>query len=114
MVGIAKTTPAGRSQGTTGRDPAASGRSRAERLEARLSRDQKQLIEHAAALQGRSVTDFVLTSVQDAARKAIEEHHQLALSMRDSEAFLQAIAKPKLANRRLQETVRRYREKTGV
>ncbi len=40
------------------------GRVRGERLETRVTADQKSLIEHAAALQGRTVTDFVLTSVQ--------------------------------------------------
>ena len=47
-------------------------RSRSERLEARVTAEQKALIERAAALQGRTVTDFVLTSVQEAARRAIE------------------------------------------
>ena len=42
------------------------GRARAQRLETRVTAEQKTLIERAAALQGRTVTDFVLTSVQDA------------------------------------------------
>jgi len=90
------------------------GRTRAERLEARVTAEQKSLIERAAALQGRTVTDFVLTSVQDAARRAIEEHHQLALSIRDSEAFVDALLNPKPINDRLRDTVRRYRERAGV
>jgi uncharacterized protein (DUF1778 family) len=90
------------------------GRTRAERLEARVTAEQKSLIERAAALQGRTVTDFVLTSVQDAARRAIEEHNQLALSVRDSEAFVDALLNPKPINNRLRDTVRRYRERTGV
>lgn len=89
-------------------------RTRAERLETRVTADQKSLIERAAALQGRSVTDFVLTSVQDAARRAIEEHSQLALSVRDSEAFVDALLNPQPVNDRLRETVRRYRERAGV
>lgn len=91
-----------------------SGRRRADRLEARVTVEQKILIERAAALQGRSVTDFVLASVQDAARRTIEEHTQLALSVRDSEAFADAVLNPTPVNERLQETVRRYRERTGV
>ncbi|HWA09024.1 MAG TPA: DUF1778 domain-containing protein, partial [Opitutaceae bacterium] len=71
------------------------GRVRGERLETRVTAEQKKLIERAAALQGRTVTDFVLTSVQDAARRAIEEHSQLALSLRDSEAFVDALLNPK-------------------
>ncbi|MYZ49398.1 DUF1778 domain-containing protein [Propylenella binzhouense] len=47
-----------------------SARVRSERLETRVTADQKRLIEYAAALQGRSMTDFVLSSLQDAARRA--------------------------------------------
>lgn len=90
------------------------GRARAERLEARVTAEQKKLIERAAALQGRTLTDFVLTSVQDAARRAIEEHHTLALSVRDSEAFVDALLNPQPVNDRLRDTVRLYRERTGV
>jgi uncharacterized protein (DUF1778 family) len=90
------------------------GRVRGERLETRVTAEQKKLIERAAALQGRTVTDFVLTSVQDAARRAIEEHSQLALSLRDSEAFVDALLNPKPVNDRLRETVRRYRQRVGV
>jgi uncharacterized protein (DUF1778 family) len=90
------------------------GRTRAERLEARVTAEQKRLIERAAALQGRTVTDFVLTSVQDAARRAIEEHNQLALSVRDSEALVDALLNPKPVNGRLRDTVRRYRKRAGV
>jgi len=93
---------------------APTGRVRAQRLEARVTAEQKSLIERAAALQGRTVTDFVLTSVQDAARRAIEEHRQLQLSVRDSEAFVDALLNPKPINDRLRETIRRYREGTGV
>ena len=90
------------------------GRVRGERLETRVTAEQKKLIERAAALQGRTVTDFVLTSVQDAARRAIEEHSQLALSLHDSEAFVDALLNPKPVNDRLRETVRRYRQRAGV
>jgi uncharacterized protein (DUF1778 family) len=93
---------------------ASRGRARAERLETRVTAEQKSLIERAAALQGRTLTDFVLTSLQDAARRAIEEHQQLELSVRDSEAFVDALLNPKPVNNRLRDTVRRYREATGV
>jgi uncharacterized protein (DUF1778 family) len=88
-------------------------RLRSERLEARVTPQQKSLIEEAAALQGRSVTDFVLTSLQDAAQKAIADHRSIALSLRDSRAFVAALTNPKPVNARLRETVRRYRKATG-
>src|SRR5436853_7939227 len=90
------------------------GRTRAKRLEARVTTEQKTLIEHAAALQGRTVTDFVLTSVQEAAKRAIEEHRQLELSVRDSQAFVDALLHPKPVKDRLRETARRYRAVTGA
>lgn len=91
-----------------------SPRVRAQRLEARVSADQKNLIEHAAALQGRSVTDFVLSSLQDAARRAIEEHQRVNLSVRDSQTFVEALINPKPVNDRLRDTVRKYRRLTGA
>ena len=90
------------------------GRVRGERLETRVTADQKSLIERAAALQGRTVTDFVLTSVQEAARRAIEEHQRLDLSVRDSQAFVDALINPRPVSDRLRDTVRRYRRATGV
>ncbi|WP_316215067.1 MULTISPECIES: DUF1778 domain-containing protein [unclassified Bradyrhizobium] len=39
---------------------------RAERLDARVSAAHQSLIKRSAALQGRSATDFLLASVQDA------------------------------------------------
>src|ERR1700751_1235684 len=90
------------------------GRVRGERLEARITADQKDLIERAAALQGRSVTDFVLTSVQEAAHRAIEEHQRLDLSVRDSRAFVDALINPQPVNDRMRDTVRRYRQATGT
>ncbi len=99
---------------TSSTSRAPSGRARAERLETRVTAEQKTLIERAAALQGRTLTDFVLTSLQDAARRAIEAHQQLELSVRDSEAFVDALLNPKPVNDRLRETVSRYREATGA
>ena len=90
------------------------GRVRGERLEARMTVAQKTLIERAAALQGRSVTDFVLSSVQEAARKAIEDHERLDLSLKDSRAFVAALMEPQPVNDRLRDTIDRYRQKTGV
>lgn len=90
------------------------GRTRTQRLETRVTAEQKMLIERAAALQGRTVTDFVLTSVQDAAQRAIENYRQLELSVRDSEAFVEALLNPTPVNERLRDTVRRYREAAGV
>lgn len=89
-------------------------RVRGERLETRITADQKRLVERAAAIQGRSVTDFVLSSVQAAAEKAIDDHQRITLSIRDAEAFVEALLNPPEPNDHLRESVRRYRQATGV
>jgi len=88
-------------------------RSRGKRLEARVTADQKDLIERAAALEGRTVTDFVVTSLQDAARRSIEAHQRIHLSVRDSEAFVEALLNPRPVNERLRDSIRLYRELIG-
>lgn len=89
-------------------DTAPPARRRAERLEARVTAEQKALIEHAAALEGRSITDFVLTSVQDAAKRAIAEHEVVQLSVRDSQAFVDALLNPREPGARMRERVANY------
>ena len=88
-------------------------RRRAERLEARVTVEQKALIEHAAALQGRTVTDFVLTSVQEAAQRAIEDHEVIRLSVKDTQAFVDALLNPREPSQRMRETVAHYKSVMG-
>jgi uncharacterized protein (DUF1778 family) len=49
-----------------------------------------------------------------AARRAIEEHQRLDLSVRDSQAFVEALVNPQPVNDRLRDTVRRHSQVTGV
>ncbi|RVU15482.1 DUF1778 domain-containing protein [Methylobacterium oryzihabitans] len=93
---------------TRSQDGAPILRRRAERLEARVTAEQKALIEHAAALEGRSITDFVLTSVQDAAKRAIAEHEVIRLSVRDSRAFVEALLNPREPSARMRERAAAY------
>lgn len=88
-------------------------RRRAERLEARVTAEQKELIERAAALEGRSITDFVLTSVQDAAKRAIAEHEVIRLSVRDSQAFVDALLNPREPGKRMRERAATYMARFG-
>lgn len=64
------------------------------RLEARISTDLHSMLKRAAELQGRTMTDFVVTAVQDAARLAIEQAEVIRLSLTDQECFAQALLSP--------------------
>lgn len=64
------------------------------RLEARISTDLHALLKRAAELQGRTMTDFVVSAVQDAALRAIEQADVVRLSMADQACFAQALLSP--------------------
>lgn len=80
-----------------------------ERLEARVSPEQKALIERAAHLQGRSITDFLVASTQQAAERVLHEHEVLVLSPRDSVAFVRALLDPPPPNEALRAAFQRHR-----
>lgn len=86
---------------------------RAYRFDARLSEQQKVLIQKAADLAGRTMTDFVLESAQAAAERTIQERTMLVLSARETEAFVDAITNPAEPGPVLREAARRYKELTG-
>ena len=54
--------------------------SKKERLEARLTPEQKKYIEHAARIKGTSVSDFVILSADEAALRTIREQQALVLT----------------------------------
>ncbi len=83
---------------------------KAERLEARLSRKQKELIQHAADLAGRSLTDFILSASQEAANKVIREHEVITLTAQESESFVNALMNPPTPNSALQKAAKRHRD----
>lgn len=64
------------------------------RLEARISTDLHTLLKRAAELQGRTMTDFVITAVQEAAQRAIEQSDMIRLSLADQTCFAQALLSP--------------------
>ncbi|MBS3910463.1 MAG: DUF1778 domain-containing protein [Hydrogenophaga sp.] len=64
------------------------------RLEARISTDLHLMLKRAAEIQGRTMTDFVVAAVQDAAQHAIERAEVVRLSLSDQQSFAQALLAP--------------------
>ncbi|AFY55415.1 hypothetical protein Riv7116_2934 [Rivularia sp. PCC 7116] len=80
------------------------------RLEARVNPEIKALWQKAADLQGVTLTDFVIASVQAAAYKVIEQQQTLKLSTEDAEAFVEAILNPPKPSDALREATSRYKQ----
>jgi uncharacterized protein (DUF1778 family) len=74
---------------------------RAERLGFRLDQRTKGLIERAADLEQRKLTDFCVTALTDAARRTIEQHETLTLSDRDRTVFFDVLIHPPRPSQRL-------------
>jgi uncharacterized protein (DUF1778 family) len=85
--------------------------SKQERLEARVTRQQKRLIERAAYLRGTSVTDFVVASAQQAAAATIKDSELLSLRDEAREVFVNALLNSPAPNRASRAAARRYKER---
>jgi uncharacterized protein (DUF1778 family) len=80
-----------------------------DRIEARLPRETKIVIEHAAQLEGVSASDFVVTHAHEAARTVISEHERWRLDRLQSAAFVDALLNPPEPNEALRRAAERYK-----
>lgn len=67
---------------------------RTSRIEARIAPEALALVKQAAELQGRSVSDFVVTAAQEAAHRTIEEIGIIRLSADDQRRFVDLLLNP--------------------
>lgn len=80
------------------------------RFDTRLTQEQKTSFERAARLGGfRSLTDFVVLTVQKRAKEIILESERVLASQKDSEIFFNAITDPGKPNQRLTEAAEEYK-----
>lgn len=79
------------------------------RFNARLSKEQKSYFEKAAQLGGyRSLTDFVILTVQEKAKEIILEKEQIIASERDSRIFFEAVTNAQQPSVTLKNAVQDY------
>jgi uncharacterized protein (DUF1778 family) len=84
------------------------------RFDARLPKEQKLFFEKAAYLGGyRNLTDFVILTVQEKAKKIIKEKEQIIASERDSQIFFDAITKPNKPSKTLKKALDDYNAYTS-
>jgi uncharacterized protein (DUF1778 family) len=86
-------------------------RAREDRLGIRVDRQTKQMVARAAKLEHRSLTDFCLTALNEAARQTIARHEMLVLSERDREIFFDVLIHPPKPNARLRRAFKSERER---
>jgi uncharacterized protein (DUF1778 family) len=85
-------------------------RLKSQRLMARISADQKRLLQRAADIRGQTLTEFVVSAAQDAATRAIVDQEVIELSLRDSRAFAEGMLNPPPVPASLRTAARRYKK----
>jgi uncharacterized protein (DUF1778 family) len=81
------------------------------RFDARLSKEQKEFFERAAIEGGyRSLTDFIISTVQDTAKEIIKSKDQIILSEKDAVAFFEAITDSKKPSNNLKKAYTDYQK----
>ena len=88
-------------------------RLREERLGFRVDEPTKALIERAAQLERRKLTDYCMTALTEAARRTIAGHETLVLSERDRTVFFDALVNPPASNERLERAFAEHKRRVA-
>lgn len=83
------------------------------RLAARLPEEVHSLLKRAAELQGRTLTDFVVTAAREEACRIIEQVELIRLSREDQQRVADAILNPPEPSAALRRAFERRRELLG-
>lgn len=81
------------------------------RFNTRLTKEQKDFFEFAASVGGyRTLTEFVIASVQERANKIIEVHNKIIASKKDQEVFFNELVNPSKPNQSLKKAAKIFNE----
>lgn len=79
-----------------------------QRINLRLSETAKQRIEQAAAVEGRTVSAFIVSSALENAEKTVRRHETVALARQDAMRFFEALSNPLPPNDRLRAALEEH------
>ena len=81
-----------------------------QRIDLRLTDDDKSIIEEAAALTNQSVTQFMLTSASERAAEVIEQHRRVILNDESWNRVMEALGNPLSPNEKLNRAAKRLKD----
>lgn len=81
------------------------------RIDLRVTQEQKELLERAAALKGVSLSAYTIFYLLPIARQDIDFHERLVLSNRDRDLFLSVMENPPPLKGKLKATIQKFRQK---
>ncbi|HBZ8783594.1 TPA: DUF1778 domain-containing protein [Escherichia coli] len=80
-----------------------------QRIDLRLTDDDKSIIEEAAAMSNQSITQFMVSSASERAVKVIEQHRRLVLNKESWNLVMDAISNPPAPNDKLKRAADRLK-----
>jgi uncharacterized protein (DUF1778 family) len=86
------------------------------RIDARIPLSVRDTIGRAAAIQGRTRTDFLVSAALEKAERVIAEHAVIRLTLRDQEALAAALAEEKAGapTGHVTDILNEYRDRVAV
>lgn len=81
------------------------------RIDLRVTPEQKQLLEQAASIKGISLSAYTLSYLLEIAQKDINNYEKLVLSNQDRDLLLSAIENPPSLQGKLAIAIKEYRQK---
>jgi uncharacterized protein (DUF1778 family) len=81
-----------------------------QRIDLRLSDEDKNMIEEAAAMSNQTITQFMVASASERAAEVIEQHRRLILNEESWNLVMDAISNPPAPNERLKRAARRLQD----
>ena len=80
-----------------------------DRIDLRITREQKELLARAAALSGLSMSSFLVNNALDQAKRIVSESETIVLSDRDRDLFYSMLKNPPKPNKNLVRLMRNHR-----
>ncbi|NUL35994.1 DUF1778 domain-containing protein [Kosakonia sacchari] len=82
-----------------------------QRIDLRLTDEDKKMIEEAAAMTNQTITQFLLSSASERAAEVIEQHRRLVLSEASWNRVMDAIENPPTPNDKLKRAAKRLQNR---
>ena len=82
-----------------------------ERINLRLKSYSKRLLERAAGVEGKTVSNFILSCALEHAEKTIRNHEIMTLTAKNAETFLNALSGPVTFNEKLNDALEAHSQR---
>ena len=83
------------------------------RLDFRLNVEAKEIIEQAAFVSGKTVSEFAVSTLLESAQEILDQQQTIRMSNRDFDAFLEAIEADLEPGEALKQAAERYKQRHG-